>query len=626
MGMNILFGDFESVYSGEYSLKKITPVEYILDHRFEALGGGFIENDGAPFWVDGPDLQRYFDSVPWDKTYFISHNALFDACVLKWRFGKNPKLLGDTLGMARAWVGHLTGRVSLDALAAHFQMPAKMQTVRKMEHYTYDMLRANDALYQETVAYGCDDVAKCKEIFLRILRDGFPVDQLEKLDMVLRMATDPVFVVDQQLLLDHAKDIEEKKNTLLARCGLQDRDALMSDELLAMLLMSLGVDPPRKVSKVTGIEGWAFAKTDKDFADLEEHEDPDVQAIVAARLSFKSTIEETRTGRFIDVSGVRWRFGEHICSMPIALKYSGAHTHRLSGDWKLNQQNLGRGSKLRKALKAPKGKKVVSADASQIEARILAVLAGQHDLVQAFREKRDVYSEFADSVFGLPAGTVNRNTHPKERQLGKVGILSLGYSAQWMTFKGMVRAQSGGKIEVTDSEASRIVAVYRQRYPAIPRYWKTWGDLIPAIANGSATGTQIGPITIGFQCLILPNGMKLHYHNLRQETYDGKLKWVYNHGPRIKSLYGAKIVENIVQALAFIHIIDCAIRIKHMTHGRLMPAHQVHDELIYVVEENIAEAVGKLAAGVIGTPPRWMPQAPLAAEWGCGNSYGEIDK
>src|SRR5690606_16552646 len=113
-------------------------------------------------------------------------------------------------------------------------------------------------------------------------------------------------------------------------------------------------------------------------------------------------------------------------------RYSGAHTHRLSGDWKLNVQNLPRGGTLRRALKAPRGRKVVACDASQIEARVVAWLAGAQAMTNAFANKEDVYSTFASTVFGYPVG---KQSHPMERFLGKTAVLGLGFGLGWAKFQ-----------------------------------------------------------------------------------------------------------------------------------------------------------------------------------------------
>jgi DNA polymerase len=102
----------------------------------------------------------------------------------------------------------------------------------------------------------------------------------------------------------------------------------MSNNQLADLLTSLGVTPPMKKSLATGKQTLAFSKTDEEFKALLEHENPMIQAIVAARLGVKSTLEETRTERFIGIASRG--------PMPVPLRYYAAHTGRWGGDDKLN--------------------------------------------------------------------------------------------------------------------------------------------------------------------------------------------------------------------------------------------------------------------------------------------------
>lgn len=408
--------DFESFYDQQYSLRKMTPVEYILDPRFECMGASITEgNDGVPFWLDADQLPAYLESKRGLPIPFISHNALFDMCLLAWRFGFVPHLMVDTMAMARAMVFAYTGSVSLEAVAAYLGLGVKTKTILKVAGMSPAAIKAA-GLWQEYIDYACNDGALCRDIF-KVLRVDFPRSEYEVVDHVIRAAAIPRFVLNRDKLALHAHQIEQNKATLLARTGLPDRDALMSNDKFATALEMLGVTPPLKISPTTGEETYAFAKTDAGMIELEEHENPDVQALVAARLGFKSTIEQTRTARFQAIANLTWPGKEPLPWMPIPLRYSGAHTHRFSGDWKLNMQNLGRTSVLREALEAMPGHKVVVVDASQIEARFNPYFAGQDDLVEAFRLGHDIYSQFAgEEIYRRP---VNKKEHPTERFVGK---------------------------------------------------------------------------------------------------------------------------------------------------------------------------------------------------------------
>lgn len=405
--------DFETYYDREYTLRKMTPVEYILDQRFETIGCAIKEGDAKSEFLTANELQRYLLGIDANTTDVITHNALFDMCILAWRYGFVPRMMIDTLGMSRALLSPYLRSLSLEQVAKFLELPAKGDTVKQVVGMTGQMIR-DAGLWDEYATYSCRDADITYEVFKRLMKRGFPKNELFIMDMVLRCAVMPSFRLDTETLYQHLAEVQQAKAALMATIT-ADRSTLMSNDMFAQALKDLGVDPPTKVSLATGKETWAFSKTDVDFNDLQEHPDPRVQALVAARLGIKSTLEETRTQRLIAISQLEWS-GMQRRFMPIPLKYSGAHTHRLSGDWKLNMQNLPRGGNLRKALVAPEKKVVVAVDASQIEARLVSWFAGQMDLTEAFANGEDVYSLFASDVYGFQ---VNKKENPVERFVGK---------------------------------------------------------------------------------------------------------------------------------------------------------------------------------------------------------------
>lgn len=631
--MKPLFLDFESYYDDEFSLKKITPIEYINSPQFEALGCGFITPE-ARFWVDGPDLDAYFKTVDWANTFAVSHNALFDMLIIARRYGHVPAMAGCTLSMARNWLSHSLKSVSLASVAAYYGLPAKMETVQKTKGINYYQLRQTPELYAEVRQYALDDTDKCQTIFMKMIGDGFPHAELETIDMVIRMATQPKFELDMTVLSEHLAHVKADKQALLdkAMIDADNVSALMSDQVLAAQLFGAGVradEIPMKISKKTGKEQYAFAKTDREFLRLLDHDEPMVQALVAARLGVKSTLEETRTTRLLAI-------GHVVDKMPIPLKYSGAHTHRFSGDWKINAQNLPRGGELRKAFRAPKGHVVVAVDASQIEARINATLSGQHDLIAAFRKGIDVYCEFAEIIYGYD---IDKRVHKIERFVGKTGILSLGYGSSAEVFMNMCRIQGG--VHLTIDEAIRIVQLYRIRYAKIQENWNyAHKQVLPLIANGlpplnpdsvvynpdeamlpSNPMACRWPVEILRDQLVLPNGNRLRYRELHHEIYNGSWTWLFKRGEQTSKIYGAKLVENVTQSLAGLHIVETAKRVKRLTNDMLFPQHQVHDELIYVVPESVGEQVMLLVTREMSRAPDWLPNAPLAAEGHIGETY-----
>jgi len=621
MAPKYIVADFETYYDTEYSLKRMTPVEYILDRRFEMNVVAICEDDNGPaFTLEHDDFCRYLNTLRGNPVAVLSHNALFDMCILSYRYGWTPPLMIDTMGMARALIYPQTGKVSLAACVEYFGVGKKGGFLANVRGLYKDQIKAR-GLWEGHCRYAMDDATQERDIF-KAMRPHFPRSEYAVMDQVLRCAVQPSFVLDAPLLHEHYADVVRAKEELLQRTGLTDRKALMSDVRFAEVLEGLGVEPPTKVSPTTNKTIYAFAKSDKDFVDLmENHPNPDVQAVCAARLGHKSTIEETRTQRFINISRLTWADGSSG-AMPMPLRYSGAHTHRLSGDWKLNVQNLGRGSKLRHALKAMPGMKVVAVDASQIEARMNGWFSGEEELTNAFAAGEDIYSLFAgEAIYGYP---VSKATHKDERFVGKQSILGLGYNMGAPKFQNTVRVASRNELKremiIPEEECRRIVQAYRRRYANITARWKTLQQLLPQMAM-QGFQHEMGPVRFIHNAIVLPNGMLLQYHNLRNM---GDGQWAFDFGKRIKYIYGGKMLENIIQALARICTMDAAVRVARRYHNYgVRLASQVHDEIIFVVPEWLAEEVKLACIEEMRRRPWWGPDIPLDAEGATGLTYGD---
>jgi DNA polymerase len=122
--------------------------------------------------------------------------------------------------------------------------------------------------------------------------------------------------------------------------------------------------------------------------------------------------------------------------------------------------------------------------------------------------------------------------------------------------------------------------------------------------------------------IVLPSGLCLHYRGLSRSPRTND--WYFIYGQRIKKLYGGKLLENIIQALARCVIMDAALRL-----SRLMPryggqlAMQVHDELVYLCPDENVGLVKALLELELKRRPTWMPDLPLNCEVGSGKAYGK---
>jgi DNA polymerase len=606
--MKVFCIDFETYYSQTFSLTKMTTEAYIRSPEFEAIGFAIQEEGGAPYWFSGTKayLKGVLDKYELDKHLVIAHNAMFDMAILSFVFDIKPKAIVDTLSMARAIHGTEVGN-SLAKLAEHYALGVKGTEVVKALGK-----RRIDFTAEELEAYGSyciNDVALTMDLFKR-LSVGFPNSEFRLIDLTIRMFTEPTLVLDKELLVAHLESVKKKKEKLMELVE-ANRDQIMSNDQFAGALTALGAIPPTKISPATGKEAWAFAKTDEGFKALLEHENPAVQALVSARLGIKSTIEETRTQRFIEIADRGL--------LPIPLRYYAAHTGRWGGDDKVNLQNLPRSSPLKGSICAPKGYKIIDSDSSQIEARTLAWLAEQNDLVDAFEKGDDVYKIMASSIYGKNQEEISKD----ERFVGKTTILGCGYGMGSKKFGAQLKTFN---VEIEDGEANRIIQVYRETYEWIPQLWRQAGKAIDAILeNQSATLGRGGVLVVeGRDGIRLPNGLYMKYPNLRKITNEeNKTEYVYDtrkgKATIPNRIYGGKLIENVCQALARIIIGEQMLQVAK----KYKVVMTVHDAIACIVPEEEAQAAQEYVEMCMRMRPKWALELPLNCESGVGKSYGE---
>ena len=353
MKMNWLWLDFETYYADDYTLRKMTPAEYILDPRFETICVATQIDDGPVLTIDGPDFPAWLAQHEPQNTVTVTYNALFDNCILAWHYGFVPKQMIDVLGMARTLLGHKLARLSLESVSEHLNVGYKGTTIARVKGMRRAAIMGNAALWFDFKHYAADDVRLMHAIFNKLAPE-YPRSEYKVMDLVLRAAVQPRFVCDIAMLEQHLEDVQAEKQELVATVHtLIPGQPMLQDDLQSAvkfkaMLEALGVDIQYKAG-AGGKMIPAFAKTDDFMAELQEHEDPAVQALVAARLGVKSTLEEKRTERLLAVARLNWKRYQDGTprlysggNMPIPLRLGGAHTHRLSGDWKLNPQNMPR--------------------------------------------------------------------------------------------------------------------------------------------------------------------------------------------------------------------------------------------------------------------------------------------
>jgi DNA polymerase len=607
--MSFVTLDFETYYDKDYSLSKMTTEEYIRDPRFEVIGVGVKVDDGKPEWFSGTheETKAFLDKIDWANSAVLCHNTMFDGAILSWLFGIKPKAWLDTLCMARAIHGVDAGG-SLKALAERYNLGAKGTEVinalgkRRLDFSSEDLARYSD--------YCLNDVRLTYDLFDR-LDTTFPRQELRVIDITLRMFIEPVLELNLPLLENHLETVKEKKAALLTAAD-ADRETLMSNPKFAEMLIGLGVVPPTKTSLTTKKETWAFAKTDEAFKALLDHPDLRVQTLVGARLGTKTTLEETRTQRFIDIA-LRGK-------LPVPIKYYAAHTGRWGGSDSINLQNLpSRGEnagKLKATIMPPADHVLIDSDSSQIEARTVAWLAGQNDLVDAFERGEDVYKIMASAIYNKPIEDISK----QERFVGKTTILGAGYGMGAAKFQMQLKTFG---VDTALEECKRIVDVYRKTYPAIPELWRQSQRCLDAIVTGNAAPfgavdvVRFDPRESGF---LLPNGLWQRYDGLRKfEDAQGKAQYEYKTRAGMTKIYGGKVVENLCQAVARCIIAAQMVRIAR----RYRVVLTVHDSIAAIAPVSEAEQARAYVEECMRWRPDWAQTLPLNCEVGVGTNYGE---
>lgn len=600
--------DFETYYDKTYTLSgKINTSEYIRDDRFHAHGVGIKIGNGKTLWYTGKNIPLALREIDWSKCAMLAHNTAFDGFICSHVYDVKPAFYLDTLSMARAAHGHHM-RHDLDTVAKAHGFAGKVK--RDALADTKGKQQLTDKEERALGAYCVDDVDDTYKIFWK-LHDHIPDEELRLIDLTLRMFCDPVLSVDIPRVQAELEAEIGGKAAALLRSG-ASIETLMSNDKFAELLKREGVNPPMKTSPSTGKPTYAFAKSDLDFQQLLRHPNKKVVALAEARLKVKSTIGETRAARFLEA-------GKNGMKLPILLNYSGAHTHRWSGGNKMNLQNLKRGGELRRSILAPKGHVIVVADSAQIEARVLAWLAQQMDIVNAFANKDDVYKLMASAIYGIPVEQVTKD----QRFIGKICVLGLGYGMGPNKLQQTLKQGTmGPPVDISLEECRRIVNIYRSRNYKIKNLWKIMDGIIASMLTG--TSGEFGPLTYGKGYIQLPSGLFLQYYGLHGEAevrHDDLVvqKATYLTRNGWTKIYGGLLTENVVQALSRVIIADQMLEISK----RYRVVTMTHDEIVVICPKKDAKKCLADMLKVMSTPPDWAPDLPLAAEGDYDDCYSK---
>lgn len=640
-----------------YTLTSMTTEEYLRSPLFKAFGFGFKwYGDTHGFWVGHADLPRFFASVDWSTTAVACHNAQFDAGILSWHYGVIPCLILDTLSMARGVRGPDAGN-SAAVLAQALGLPPK-GTATQDTNGLFDLTPEAEAAL---IPYCLYDVDLC-EAFLKEFSHRFNRQEILLIDATVRMFTQPQLTLNKEKLQNAIAEEQCDRTALLARLKIEEAN-LASNDKFALALQDLGIEPPKKISKTTGKETFAFAKNDALFQAILNGDNADAVLLCEARMKVKSTQMRTRAQRFLDIA--------NRGMMPVPVTIYGTRTLRWAAakNSAQNMQNLKRGGVLREAIEAPDGYVVVAGDLSQIEPRVLAYLSDHAALLESFKTK-DPYALFGADMFGVPGMT--KESHPALRQSAKSAMLGAGYRLGWASFATQLLTGFLGADPVrydeafakqlgvtahhvyefiqgrnaeerlermaqiprscTDEEllihcvcAKFIIDKYRAASKPIVEFWGKLGQLLDAIiAAPEAASAWHGCLKFSKGAIYLPNGLAILYEGI-ERTWDDKFRswsYTYMNGKTRKPLHSGILAENVTSALARCVIADGMARIQK----RYRVAMPVHDEAVYVVPEHEKDEAVAFVRQCMTQEPAYLPGLLLAADVGSHKSYGLAKK
>lgn len=608
--LHVVTLDFETYYEtgkkDAYSLsnKNMNTSEYIRDERFYAHCVSLQVDGGEVEVYRDRDIKKRLKQIDWKNTALLCHNTYFDGFILSHHYKIVPAFYLDTMCMAKGIHG-ANSRANLDFLCKAHGLAGKTRAQALVN--TANKRSLTDEEMDYLMEYCVDDTADTTRLFDK-LYPHISDEELQLIDVTIRMFCDPVLRLDTpRVVREHEREVKEKAEVIAYVDEYCTKDDLVSNDKFAVLLAEVGgIDPPQKISLTTGELTWAFAKTDADFIDLVENGSPIVQALCNARLKNKSSMNETRAARLL-------RAGMNNAKLPVHLNYCGAHTMRWSGGNKLNFQNFPRGGELRKSILAPTDEHViVTVDSAQIEARVLAWLAGQNDIVDAFANKQDVYKMMASKIYKKHVDDVSS----EERFVAKVCVLGLGFGVSAGKLHDiLIKGAMGPKIDISMDEVKRVVKLYRTENRYIVDLWSKAEMILIDMMLGR-TGS-LGPLSWMKNAVRFPNGLFMHYTGITGEVYTdryGKTRitdaYYLGRNDAKNYIYGGKAVENWVQSLARHIVAEQMLEISKKYRVVMM----THDEVSVVCRRTQADKCLDYMIDVMSTAPAWAEGLPLGAE------------
>lgn len=623
--------DYETFFTTEFSITRMTNEQYVSD---TALFDTICVSLWIPEW--GTDIRVAWGSIDtlrdailelipdFDERMVLAWNAKFDGSVTEWRLGLAPLGWICVMSMFGAMYG-MGSACSLKKATEFLSLPPKLDGLQRKGARHTNMTAQEKA---ETERYCQHDTRLCILIFYELLKDGFPEAEIGVLSATDQCYLRSPVVLNAELAATALVEERARRAAILDNLRVP-AEALRSDQQFAELMRAEGVEPPLKVSPSNPEKLiHAFAKTDEEFTDMRQHENPRVAALVDARLGIRSSIIETRLARLLDISTRG--------TIPIPITYSGARmTQRwaASKDESTNMQNTPRGSVIRQVLCAPPGHKLVSVDLSKIElcvARWLAANwyqdAASIETLRMIRTGEDVYCHTASSAYGR---TITK-ADVKERQAGKETDLSCQYRVGHVKLNQRLRTAWG--VYLDPGMDKKLVDTFRSlNAGGVAQAWRDLDEALKLMAEGGSTD-KFWPCAIDGEHIDRPSGLSLWYPQLTYEAgkYGPQAVCLRakGRGTEKNYLHGGSLYNHITQSTAR-DVMSYGWRLLLKQDPIYHPIMTVHDELIACVPDDEVENCTRIMSECMTSLPKWARDAPhhqlpLSVEADYGQNYKDL--
>jgi len=406
---------------------------------------------------------------------------------------------------------------------------------------------------------------------------------------------------------------------VLARVGPQAKKLMEKDGKYSidktvranLLLMDNPDEVPHDVQKVIQCADDLWASSVAKFSRLAQLSDEEDSRVRGAFVFAGGSA----TGRASSYGAQVHNFTRKCAQSPEDVRTAMVRGHAIVPKFGKRVTDVLRGM-LRPALIPSKGKHLVVADWSAIEARVNPWLSGRgDDKLAIFASGEDVYKVNASATFGVSVSQVNKD----QRQIGKVQELACGFAGGVGAFAAMGRVYG---VALPESDARRMVDAWRRANPWSVPYWQDLESAYTRAMRNKGKEFSAGRVTYLFDGLhlwyVLPSGRILCYPYARLEsegvTY-AKAAWKpaadAKEWPRAR-LWKGLACENITQAVA-------NDLLRHSLRQLDDVVLHVHDEIVIETATPDPEAL----RSIMCTPPEWAKGLPLDAEVSIMERYGK---